>query len=85
MAIITIKTTPQEQKQVLEAIKHFKNKQVAVSAIAKEARLNQNRVRYILVDLIEHGYVERIPHKNLNAHYIRYSYKVLKDFIIVKE
>ena len=77
MAQINITTTEEEQSCVLEAIKKLSGKTVAVSAIAKEAGMNQNRVRYIISDLEEAGKIKRIPTKAFNEHYIRYRYEVL--------
>ena len=79
MAQINITTTESEQNCVLEAIRKLSGKTVAVSAIAKEAGMNQNRVRYVVSDLEEAGKIKRIPTKAFNAHYIRYAYKVTGD------
>lgn len=77
MAQINITTTESEQNCVLEAIRKLSGKTVAVSAIAKEAGMNQNRVRYVISDLEEAGKIKRIPTKAFNEHYIRYRYEVL--------
>lgn len=77
MAQINIATTEEEQNCVLEAIKKLSGKTVAVSAIAKEAGMNQNRVRYVVSDLEEAGKIKRVPTKAFNEHYIRYRYEVL--------
>lgn len=77
MAQINITTTESEQDCVLEAIRKLSGKTVAVSAIAKEAGMNQNRVRYVVSDLEEAGKIKRIPTKAFNEHYIRYRYEVL--------
>ena len=77
MAQINITTTEEEQNCVLEAIKKLSGKTVAVSAIAKEAGMNQNRVRYVVSDLEEAGKIKRIPTKAFNEHYVRYMYEVL--------
>ncbi len=77
MAQISITTTEDEQSRVLEAIKRLSGKTVAVSAIAKEAGMNQNRVRYVITDLEEASKIKRIPTKAFNEHYIRYRYEVL--------
>lgn len=77
MAQINITTTEEEQNCVLEAIKKLSGKTVAVSAIAKEAGMNQNRVRYVVSDLEEAGKIKRVPTKAFNEHYIRYRYEVL--------
>lgn len=77
MAQISIVTTAEEQRKVLEAIKKLQGETVAVSRIAKEAGMNQNRVRYVVTDLIEAGKVKREPTKAFNKNYIRYKYEVL--------
>lgn len=77
MAQINITTTESEQNCVLEAIRKLSGKTVAVSTIAKEAGMNQNRVRYVVSDLEEAGKITRIPTKAFNEHYIRYRYEVL--------
>lgn len=77
MANIVINTTHEEQSIVIEAIRKLQGKTVAVSAIAKEAGMNPNRVRYVITDLEDAGKVKRIPSKAFNKHYIRYSYEVL--------
>lgn len=77
MAQINITTTEDEQSRVLEAIKRLSGKTVAVSAIAKEAGMNQNRVRYVITDLEEASKIKRVPTKAFNEHYIRYKYEVL--------
>lgn len=77
MAQINITTTESEQSCVLEAIRKLSGRTVAVSAIAKEAGINQNRVRYIISDLEEAGKIKRIPTKAFNEHYVRYMYEVL--------
>ena len=77
MAQINITTTESEQSRVLEAIRKLSGRTVAVSAIAKEAGMNQSRVRYVVSDLEEAGKIKRIPTKAFNEHYIRYKYEVL--------
>lgn len=76
MALITIKTTYEEQKKVLKAISMFDGKIVSVSDLASWAGMSQSRTRYALLDLIEQGIVERIPEKAFNKNYIRYSYRL---------
>ena len=78
MALITIKTTYEEQKKVLKAVSMFDGKVVSVSDLASWAGMNQSRTRYALMDLIEQGLVERIPTKAFNKNYIRYSYKLIR-------
>ncbi len=79
MASITVTTTEEEQLSVLAAIATFKNETVAMSAIAKKAGINQNRVRYVITDLEEAGKIKRVPTKAFNARYVRYQYIILKE------
>jgi DNA-binding IclR family transcriptional regulator len=79
MAKIEIVTTQEEQDQVLEALKKLSGQTVAVSTIASAAGMKQNRVRYVITDLVEAGKVERIPTKAFNEHYIRYKYEVVRQ------
>lgn len=79
MATIKIETTAEEQQQVLAAIEKHVNEVIAVSKIAQTAKLNQNRVRFIIADLIDLNKVKRIPVKAFNARYIRYKYKLVED------
>lgn len=77
MAQISIITTAEEQDKVLVAIKKLERQTVAVSAIAKTAGMNQNRVRYVIADLLEANKIRRIPTKAFNKNYIRYKYEVV--------
>jgi len=78
MAQINITTTNEEQSNILEVLAKIKDRTIAVSEIAHLANLNQNRVRYVIADLVEAGKINRIPTKAFNAHYIRYRYEVIK-------
>jgi DNA-binding IclR family transcriptional regulator len=80
MAKIEIITTPEEQQQVLEALKKVSDQTVAVSAIASAAGMKQNRVRYVIADLVEAGKIKRVPTKAFNEHYIRYRYEIIEEF-----
>jgi predicted transcriptional regulator of viral defense system len=51
---------------------------ISVSKIAELAKLNPNRTRFIIEDLIEEGRLKRIPTKKFNERYIRYSYEITK-------
>lgn len=78
MASINIITTPEEQEVVLKALATVEGQTLSVTKIARLAKLNPNRVRFIILDLVDAGKVERIPTRAINSHYIRYSYKVVK-------
>lgn len=77
MAQINIVTTQEEQDAVIQALSKIGDEMVAMSAIAKEAGVGKNRVRYILADLLEAGKIERNLVKAFNERYMRYSYRVL--------
>lgn len=77
MAQINIVTTAEEQNKVLKALSKLQGQTVAVSAIAKEAGLNQNRVRYVITDLLDAGKIKREATRAFNKHYVRYKYEVL--------
>ena len=77
MAQIVITTTVEEQDKVLQAIKKLQGQTVAVSAIAREAGMNQNRVRYVIADLLDMGKIKREATKAFNKNYIRYKYEVV--------
>lgn len=79
MATIKVNTYQNEQEDVLEALKKLQNQTVSVSRIASDAGMKQSRVRYALEDLIEAGKVAREASKAINKHYVRYSYKVIKE------
>lgn len=77
MAQINVVTTKEEQEAVLEALDAINGEIVPVSKIADVANLPYSRARYALLDLIEAGKVEKVPHRNFNKHYVRYSYIIL--------
>lgn len=77
MAQITVTTTDAERNAVLRVLVEMCGRVAPVSEIAREAGLKQSRARYALLDLIESGRVEKVPHRAFNKHYVRYSYNVL--------
>ncbi len=77
MAQINVTTTQDEQDKVLQALRELDGAMAPVSKIAIMAGLKQSRARYALIDLVEAGKVEKVPHRAFNKHYIRYSYNVL--------
>ena len=78
MAQIIITTTAEEQAKVLEAIKQLQGETVPVAEIARVAKMNQNRVRYVITDLLEAGKITREASKAYNKHYIRDKYFLAK-------
>ena len=77
MAQITVTTTNEERNAVLRVLVELNGVVTPVSKIASIADMKQSRARYALLDLIEAGRVEKVPHRAFNKHYVRYSYKVL--------
>lgn len=77
MASINIVIHEHEKQAVLKALKEKQGITISVSKIAELAKLNPNRTRFIIEDLIEEGRLKRIPTKKFNNKYIRYSYEVL--------
>lgn len=78
MAKIIVETTKEEQEMVLKALVELNGAEAPVSTIASMAGMRQTRARYVLMDLVEQGRIERVPSKAFNKHYVRYSYNVLK-------
>ena len=79
MAKIEIKTTKEEQQQILQVIKQCEGRTISVASIARLAELNPNRVRFIIMDLVENNKIKRIPTKAFNKHYIRYKYEIIEE------
>ena len=77
MAQITIVTTQAEQDKVLEALKKLQGQTVSVASIAREAKMNPNRVRYVITDLLSANKIKREATKAFNKQYIRYKYEVV--------
>lgn len=77
MAKFEIITTPEEQDAILAVLKVLQGETIAVSAIAKKAKMKQSRARYVLTDLEDSGKIRRVPTKAINKHYVRYSYEIL--------
>lgn len=77
MAQINVVTTKEERDVILQVLKDLNGDVTPVSRIATLAGLKQSRARYAILDLIEAGIVEKVPHRAFNKHYVRYSYNVL--------
>ena len=77
MASINIRIHEHEKQAVLKVLKEKQGVTISVSKIAELAKLNPNRTRFIIEDLIEEGRLKRIPTKKFNKKYIRYSYEVI--------
>lgn len=78
MAKIIVETTKEEQEKVLKVLAELNGEVTPVAAIASRAGLRQTRARYVIMDLIDQGKIERVASKAFNKHYVRYSYMVLK-------
>jgi hypothetical protein len=77
MAIITVKIFDHEKEAMLKAVKKFKGKTVAVSALSREAGINPNRGRFVLDELLQEDKVKKIATKAYNPQYVRYTYEVI--------
>lgn len=77
MATIEVKTSETERKNVIAAVKEIGEQVAPVSKIAQLAHMPESRARYALIDCVDKGLLERIPHKAFNKHYVRYSYRVV--------
>ena len=78
MASINIVIHEHEKQAVLKALKKKQGETISVSKIGELAKLNPNRTRFIIEDLIEEGRLKRTPTKQFNERYIRYSYEVVE-------
>ncbi|MNB67572.1 hypothetical protein D3C87_1077860 [compost metagenome] len=78
MAGMKFNVDPQEKLDLKAAIKRLEGKTVSVAIIAKEAKMNPNRSRFIIEEMIEEGLIKREATKAFNERYIRYKYEVIK-------
>ena len=81
MATIQVVTSPEEQQKIYSFIQSYPGIQMSVAAIAKQVGLPQTRVRYALDDLVTNGFVVKVPTRQFNSKYIRYSYQIGKEFV----
>ena len=77
MASIKIIIHEHEKQAVLKVLRKKQGVTISVAKIGELAKINPNRTRIIIEDLIEEGRLKRIPTKKFNDKYIRYSYEVL--------
>lgn len=77
MASINIKIYEHEKQAVLKVLRENQGVTISVSKIGELAKINPNRTRFIIEDLIEEGRLKRILTKKFNERYIRYSYEVM--------
>lgn len=78
MAQVNITTTQEEQSKVLKVLLELNGAVTPVSKIADMADMKQSRARYAIMDLLDAGKIEKVPHRAFNKHYVRYSYNVLE-------
>lgn len=78
MATLTINILPEEKEKIVQAILRNKSKTISVANLAKDAKLNPNRSRFIVEELLEEKRIKRTVTKAFNERYIRYSYEVMK-------
>lgn len=77
MAHIIIDTSAEDQEKVLAVLKELNEATTPVATIAKMANIKASTARYVLLDLIEAGKIQRVPTRAINKHYVRYGYKIL--------
>lgn len=77
MANITVETSTEERDIVLKVLKELNGATTPVATIAKMSGIKASRVRYVILDLIDAGLIERVPQRAINKYYVRYSYNVL--------
>lgn len=85
MAQINVVTTKEEQLAVLRVLNDLRGDVTPVARIAQLAGLKQSRARYAIIDLIDAGCIEKVPHRAFNKHYVRYSYNVIHTNISVND
>lgn len=73
-------TTKEERDHLLDTVRNFHDREVAVSTLSHFSGMTQTRVRYVLDDLIAEGRIDKVPTRSINARYMRYKYLV-KDVI----
>ncbi len=78
MLNMKINVDKDEMKEVLKVINKNQGTTVSVAKIAKSIGFNPNRTRFMIDALVQIGAVEKVPTKQYNARYMRYSYKVNK-------
>lgn len=77
MATVCITTSAEEQQRVYDFIRTLSGEQISISAIAKAIGMPQSRTRYALDDLVADHRVEKIPIRQFNRNYVRYTYKAI--------
>jgi predicted HTH transcriptional regulator len=75
MAAISVKIYKEEKDKMLQVIKKNKGKTISVAKLAEQAGFNPNRSRFIIAELLDEGKVVKIPTKQFNERYVRYTYE----------
>jgi IMP dehydrogenase/GMP reductase len=76
MATLNIKIEQNEKDKTIIAIAQLKNEAKSVSAIAKQAGIGTNRMRFIIEEMVAEGSIRKVVTKKYNESYIRYRYEV---------
>lgn len=84
MSLMKLNITQAERLQVISVIKINKNKQISVAKIAQKIKGNPNRVRFIIEELIADHKIKKVPVKNYNKHYRRYTYEIINSLSSTK-
>lgn len=77
MATINVKIHPEEKTALLKVIRKNKGKTISVAKLAEQAGQNPNRARFVIGELLQEGKIRRVPTKQFNERYVRYSYEVI--------
>ena len=85
MAQINVVTTREERLAVLKVLLDLRGAVTPVATIAQYAKLKPSRARYAIIDLIDAGCIEKVPHRAFNKHYVRYSYNVIHTDVSVND
>lgn len=77
VATVNVKIHQHEKDKMLQIIKKNKGKTISVAKLAEQAGFNPNRSRFIIEELIDDGKVKKVPTKQFNERYVRYTYEVI--------
>lgn len=76
--MVKLKIRPGEKDKIIRAIKREPRSATSIAKIAEGARLNANRTRFIVDEMLEEGVLTRKTTKDFNEKYKRYIYEVVK-------
>jgi hypothetical protein len=77
MAQITVQIHEPEKLAMIKVIKKNKGKTISVAKLADQAEQNPNRARFVIDELIAEGRISKVPTRQFNDKYVRYTYIVL--------